>query len=435
MAYKLDTKTAIAIGLAAILGDTLFVVTGIPVEQAGTSSLLAYIIVGAAAILIASALGELSSLMPNEKGVAYSYVRKAFGTELGFITGILLYLAYCTTISAVSFSFGGYFISMLGLGSNTAYQIAVAAVLIIGLSLLNVRGITGTARHSKLLVFITILTAAVFIAYTFLHGFGSNPRLIYSASSGTASDFAKAMTTIVFAYAGFQVLTGLTADTKGKGKAIGKAMVYAITISMVVYLALTAGIMVVSPPTSVLLSPNPLSAILSYINAPQSVILLLDLGILVAIATATLAIILTASRLLYQIGSDGLLPKITRGFHEETGAAVNGIWISALIEIVLLFSGNIYTILSISNFGIIFSWLMACFALINMRRRRLRGRFKQPYYPYLSLLAIAASILFIFGLPSYVLAGGVTLILLLLVIYNMIVEIKYREVPRVRLFE
>lgn len=436
MAYKIDIKTAVAIGLSAIIGDTLFVVTGIPISQDGATALIAFFAVGVIAMLIALVLGELSSMMPKTKGVSYSYSSRAFGSELGFITGILLSFAYCATISAVSFSFGAYFLSMLGIAASVQYQIMVAAALIIALALINMYGLKETARLDIIMVIITLLTAALFVAYAFLHGNWSMPfGGLQLPSRDAVTGFSEAITTIVFAYAGFQALTGLTNEIKGKGIASSAAMIYAIAISIAVYLLVALGILLLVPSTLEGTGAQPLVTALAYAHAPFLVSTLVDLGTLVAIAAATMVIMLTVSRLIYQIGKDGLLPKITRSFSNDTGAAVSGIWISATVSIVLLFSGSVYTILSLSNFGIIFSWMMACFALINMRRRGRVGKFRAPLYPYLPLIAIAACVIFIFGLPRSALAVGVILILALMVIYSTISELKYRNVPRVRLFD
>ena len=436
MAYKIDVKTAVAIGLSAIIGDTLFVVTGIPIAQDGATALLAFLVVGVIAMLIALVLGELSSMMPKTKGVSYSYASRAFGSELGFITGILLSFAYCATISAVSFSFGAYFLSMLGITASIQYQIIVAAALIVLLALINMYGLKETARLDIIMVLITLLTAALFVAYAFLHGNWSMPFGSFQLPAhGAIAGFSEAVTTIVFAYAGFQALVGLTNEIKGKGIAVSSAMIYAIAISIVIYLLVALGILLLVPAALEGTGAQPLVTALAYVHAPLLVSVLVDLGTLVAIAAATMVIMLTASRLIYQIGKDGLLPKITRSFNNATGTAVSGIWVSAIVSIALLFSGGVYTILSLSNFGIIFSWMMACLALINMRRRGRVGNFRAPLYPYLPLIAIAACVIFIFGLPRSALAVGVILILALMVIYSTISELKYKHVPRVRLFD
>ncbi len=433
MAHIFSVRTAIAICLSAIIGDTLFAVTGIPIAQAGTNSIIAYILVGAVAVIIAMIFGELSSLMPKEKGLAYSYVTKTLGTELGFITGILLYVGYCTTISAVSFSFGGYALSILGI-SSIPIQIAIAACLIIFVSYLNMKGLKETARVSEMLVIVVILTSILFVGFAIMHS-GFRANLAVSQAQSGFTPFEAALTTVVFGYAGFQTVVSLTNNVKGKGRGIAKAMIYSILISAVAYIWITFGLMLLVPPSQSVINAQPLYSALLYANSPFYVSVLVLVGSLIAIAASLVTLVLISSRLLYQMGIDGLLPKITRRYDGSKDIAANAIWISAVVEIAFLFSGSIYAMLSISNFGIIFSWLMAGLVLMNLRRRSRVGKFAIPYHPYTTVIAISGCLLFLFGLPSESLAIGIALILLLLVVYYTIAELKYRKIQRVKLFD
>ena len=63
--------------------------------------------------------------------------------------------------------------------------------------------------------------------------------------------------------------------------------------------------------------------------------------------------------------------------------AVNGVIITSVIAVVMLFSGNIYIITSIANFGLMLDYLIIGFALIHFRRGGARPAFKAPLYPYL----------------------------------------------------
>jgi amino acid transporter len=85
--------------------------------------------------------------------------------------------------------------------------------------------------------------------------------------------------------------------------------------------------------------------------------------------------ILSSSRILYQISADGLLPKYLRNYNADRDVAKNGVLISAVISVMMLFSGNIYAIAAISNFGLLFSYLMASFALMHFRRQGKKGSF------------------------------------------------------------
>ena len=437
MVHKLSIKTAIALCLSAIIGDTLFVVTAVPIAQSGPNSLVAYVVVGILMLVVALQLAELGSIMPGEKGVTYSYIKRAYGTELGFITGILLFISYCAVISAITFSFGGYFLGLIGIDSVNL-QILISTVLIIFISLINMRGVKETSSLSKVLVAITVLTAVAFFAYAVYHGGKAgllSTDFTGSPAQGALGAFGEAITTIVFAYAGFQTITTFTKEIKGQGKGLAKVLIYSILISMVAYLIVAVGLMALVPSAKSIISPQPLLYALQYAGAPEYVLVIIGIGALIAISAATIAILNTVSRLVYQIGVDGLLPKLARGYNRSKDVAVNGIWISAIVSILMLFSGDLYQMISISNFGVIFSWMMACISVISLRRRGTAGTFRSPLYPYLPMIGMGACVVFLLGLPRTSLVIGVVLIQILIVTYYGLIELRYKDVPKVRIFD
>src|SRR5271157_437972 len=102
---KIGIASATAVGLGAIIGAGIFVLSGTAIALAGSFALPAFLIVGAVAMIVALVFGELGSIFPYAKGASYSYAYNAFGSEIGFITGILQYISYATAASAVSLGF------------------------------------------------------------------------------------------------------------------------------------------------------------------------------------------------------------------------------------------------------------------------------------------------------------------------------------------
>src|SRR5665647_1041455 len=125
----ISVPIATAVGLGAIIGAGIFVLSGTSIALAGADALLAFIVVGRVAIILALEMGELSSLMPDVKGASYSYTYKAFGSRLGFVTGIFRYLSLAVSISVISLGFGAYLSSILGISGST-YSIPFAILLI-----------------------------------------------------------------------------------------------------------------------------------------------------------------------------------------------------------------------------------------------------------------------------------------------------------------
>jgi APA family basic amino acid/polyamine antiporter len=156
---------------------------------------------------------------------------------------------------------------------------------------------------------------------------------------------------------------------------------------------------------------------------------------LIATTSAALAMILGSSRVLRQIGMDKLLPKIVRKYNEKRDVAVNGVLISSAVGIVMLFSGNIYVMASISNFGILFCYLIASFSLIHFHRKKVSAPFKAPLYPFLSIAGIVGLIALLIGMPREALIIGVAMILALMVAYHMLVEAESRKEEKIEIFE
>lgn len=435
---SISVKVATAVGLGAIIGAGIFVLSGTAIALAGSLALIAFIAVGIIALLVALHLGELGTIMPNLKGASYSYVYKAFGSELGFITGMLLYFSYATAISVIATGFGSYLASILGL-SESMFTIPFAIALIAVLALVNILGIKKAAKFDFGLVLVKIVILAVFIAFAFFVAFAAKPFPISHfalspSTSGLGSLFA-ASVVIFFAYTGFQAISTFTGRIRGGAVWAARSIVISVIVSMVLYTLVAVSLIMLVPASLYTVSGDPLSFALQYVNAPQWIFLLVGIGALIATTSATLAMMLGSSRTLYQISSDKLLPKMLRKYNQKRDVAVNGVLLSAIIAVIMLFSGDLFTIAAISNFGLLFSFLATSFAVIHFRRQRAKAGFKIPFYPYLTVITIVAVLALMIGMPQEALLIGVMLTLSLIVIYYSLREVSGKRIIRVQLFK
>lgn len=437
---KISVLLAAAIGLGAIIGAGIFVLSGTAIALAGRNALIAFALVGVVALIVGFELSELGSLMPRLDGGSYSYTYKAFGSELGFITGILLYFSYATAISVVSLGFGSYLASLLGI-SIAGYPIAFAIILIFILSAVNMLGIRKAAKADLGLVLIKICILAVFIAFAFIMAFSTAHPLINlglaqqpSGAGGIAAIFA-ASVVIFFAYSGFQSISTITKKISGTYAGAAKAITASILISIVLYVLVAFGLMLLAPAKSFTISADPLSFALKAASAPGWLFILVGVGALIATASAAIAFILTSSRTLRQISSDRLLPRAAGAYDKRRDVATNGVVISAVIGVVMLFSGNIYVIAAISNFGLLFSYLMTSFAVLHFRRKRFKAPIHTPLYPYLPIISIVALMAFMIGLPKEALLIGMVLIISLIIVYYFLREFEDKKVIRIKLFK
>ena len=432
----LSVPVATSVALGAIIGAGIFVLSGTAIALAGSYSLLAFIIVGIIALFMALQMGEMGSIFPHAKGAAYSYAYEAFGSQLGFITGLLLYTSFATAVSAVSLGFGSYLATFLGLGA--AYQVPFALALILVLSIVNIIGIKKAAKADFFIVIIKISILFFFILFAAIFALSISHTSVLNNFSSPPSDFGgifAASVVIFFAYTGFQSISTFTSRVKGGARGAARAIVYAVIISIILYSLVDVALMMLAPATAYKINADPLSFALGYAHAPGWVSIIVDIGAMLATTSATLAMILTSSRSIYQISVDRLLPKEFRRYNKKSDVAVNGVIITAAISAAMLFSGNIYVIASISNFGLIFSYIITSFAVIHYRRVKAKASFLSPLYPYMEVVTIVGLIALLIGMPRQSLLIGVMIIFILIIAYYFILEVKGKKPARIKLFK
>jgi basic amino acid/polyamine antiporter, APA family len=434
----ISVPLATAVGLGAIIGAGIFVLSGTSIALAGANALIAFIVVGLVATILALEMGELSSLMPNVKGASYSYTFEAFGSRLGFITGIFRYLSLAVSISVVSLGFGAYLSSILGLSAGI-YSIPFAILLIALLSFVNLLGIKKAAEADSVLVVIKIGILLLFIGFAIYAamsgvGTGASSHFTFDISIGGLQGIFAASIAIFFAYSGFQSIATFSGRIKGGGNGAAKAILAAVLISITLYVLVVLALLLLLPPAAYKIAGDPLTFALTSSGAPSWFFLMIGIGALIATTSATLATILTASRSIYQMSADGLLPKALGKFNDEKGTAENGVIISAVIGVIMLFAGNIYLIVSIVTFSLMFDYLIVGFDIIHFRKTGRKPSFKMPLYPYLPIVGIIILAIFLISLPAEALVLGVGLFILLVILYHFLSKSKGDKGSVVKLF-
>lgn len=439
---------ALAVGLGGIIGAGIFVLSGTMISLAGTGALIAFIITGFVAVILSFEMGELSSSMPEARGASYSYVYGAFGSELGFVTGISLYLSFVASVSAIALGFGSYLASMIGL-SGQFFTHIFAIVLIIALIGINLEGLSEAAKADLIIVIFKVSVLIVFIIFALLFGTHLSSNLVAPLSGGVPGIFS-ASVIAMFAYAGFQSIATMTPNIKGGGRTAAKAIMAAVVISLILYILVTLALLSMVPSDRFGYVADPLSFALTSAHAPVWLFYLVDFAALAATVSATLAMIIAGSQLVFQLSTDGLLPSFFKRTAGSQKAPITAVFLTAVVGIAIMFAGNIYIIAAISNFGILFSYLLSGFALLKIRRRRnhpekfadflkesgikTQNVFQMPLYPALVVVGIGMLLAFFFGFPSIALSAGVGVVLVSIIAYYALREDKDEPVIRVRFF-
>ncbi len=377
-----------------IIGAGIFAITGKVAGQVGGAAWLPFLIAFVIATLTAFSYMELVTKYPNAAGAAL-YVHKAFGVH--FVTFIVAFTVACSgiTSAATSATLVGRNL-LIGFGQfidgvpNTpeAGMFAAIAIIVI-LALINLRGVGESVKFNLVLTIVSLGIMAVIIAIGFsaiATGHGDISRLVVFETPSDRSVFAAVtMGTAVafFAMVGFEDSVNLVEETKNPNKTFPKIMLIGLGICAVIYMLVAVTVIMVIPTGDLLHPQNPDAGILLdvvRIGAPGiPVDAIFPFLTVFAVVNTALMNMLMASRLLYGMAKQGVLPQFLGKVHSTRRTPTLAIIFSTILAIALVVYVNLD-----SESGIVGSLggttallLLAVFTVVNIALLVLR-RDKAP---------------------------------------------------------
>ncbi|HRE36529.1 MAG TPA: amino acid permease, partial [Sphingopyxis terrae] len=165
------------LGIGAIIGTGIFVLTAEAAQKAGPGMMWSFVIAGLVCVVAALCYSELASMVPVS-GSAYTYTYAVMGELLAWTVGWALILEYAVAASAVSVGWSGYFVGLL---SNAGIELPMsltvgpyaggivnlpALVIALLVTWLLMIGTTESARVNAVLVIIKVTALTMFIILT-----------------------------------------------------------------------------------------------------------------------------------------------------------------------------------------------------------------------------------------------------------------------------
>lgn len=162
---------ATALGIGAIIGSGIFIVTGIVAGISGPAMIVSVLIAGFIALFSALSVAELSAYMPEEGGT-YAFAQKLVSPFTGFVAGWIWIFSNIFIGAAVSLGFAHYFVSLFPALPVKGIAVTICLVFII----INFIGLKESALLNNALVTLKVLILMFFIAFGL--GFFSGSHLI-----------------------------------------------------------------------------------------------------------------------------------------------------------------------------------------------------------------------------------------------------------------
>src|SRR5690554_1903030 len=211
---------AVGIGLGAVIGAGIFVVTGVAAGVAGPALVLALVLAGVAATCNALSSAELAARYPQSGGT-YEYGYRVLHPWFGFAAGWMFLASKLAAGGTVALGFGGYVAALVpGVAPRVA---AVAAVVLLVLA--NLYGIRKVGRLNTAVVAMTVLALCYFVIAG-LPSF-SLDHFEPFAPQGTRG-VLEAAALLFFAYTGYARVATLGEEVREPRRTIPRAIILTV---------------------------------------------------------------------------------------------------------------------------------------------------------------------------------------------------------------
>ena len=239
------------LGVGAVIGTGIFVLTAEAAQKAGPGMMISFIIAGFVCAVAALCYAEMASMVPVS-GSAYTYTYAVMGEKLAWMVGWALILEYAVAAGAVSVGWSGYVVGlienafsidipdMLVRGPYDGGIINLPAMLIAGLvTWLLVIGTRESATVNSILVSIKVAALTLFIILAVpvmkMENFEPFSPLGFGGIGAAAAS-------IFFAYVGFDAVSTAAEETKNPQRNMPIGLIGSLGICTVFYLLVAAGV-------------------------------------------------------------------------------------------------------------------------------------------------------------------------------------------------
>ena len=417
----------LTLGIGAIIGAGIFVITGQAAAQfAGPAILYSFILAGIACAFAGLCYAEFASMIPVA-GSAYTYSYATLGELVAWIIGWDLVLEYAFGAASVAVGWSGHlraFLRDLGMalppmphtsftlfGSQMHVTFDYIGFLIIWvITAILVVGIKESANFTAVVVVLKVAVVCVFIAlagaFLLSHNFQPNYwHPFIPANTGKFGEFGisgifRGAGVVFFAYIGFDAVSTAAQEAKNPKKDMPFGILGSLIICTVLYI-LVSGLLTHIVPYQQLDVPDPV-VVGMRATGHQWATFLVEIGALLGLATVMLVMLLGQSRVFYSMSHDGLLwpwaSKIHTRFRTPYISSIVVGFFVAIIAMILPLS----VLDQMTSVGTLLAFVLVSAGVWVMRRTHpdVARPFRTPWVPVTPILAILFSGALIITLPT-----------------------------------
>ena len=388
---SLTVRQAAFIGVGSMVGAGIFALLGAAGEVAGAAVWISFLLAGAIAGLQGYSFAKFGARYPSGAGL-FEYLYRGFGD--GHLTGVTAWLTYvtnCIVTAMVAVSFGSYASALFAHGDPTWVKIFAALVLVV-MTGVNVVGSQLVAKAQTVIVYVVLGILVIFAVVTLAT---ANPTLLAPAGYPPVKDIVASVALTFFAFLGFGIITFTAKDLREPSRQLPRAMLLALSIATVIYVAIALGVFGTLPVQVVIDSGGTALAVAAEPTLGQAGYWLMTITALFATAGATNAGLYPAVGLCDRLAETGQFPPLMA--RRLGGRASSGLLIQAVACLVLALVFKLDAIASIGS-----AVALLVFTLITVAHVRIRAETGANVMILVAAIAAAAVVLVTFVFTTLV---------------------------------
>jgi APA family basic amino acid/polyamine antiporter/amino acid efflux transporter len=400
----INLSSGILYGIGCGIGGSIFILLGSAIGRAQSGVLIGLILGGILIFFTALNYSELSTSLPVSGG-AYNFSKEALGGFLAFIIGFFLWIA---NIATFSFSAQAFFVVInaffpSSLMQNFSILIAVSSILFTTIVVFRSQKLALRALINLTIVLLIIL--GIFITFGFIIAPYTNSSNFDITFLTSETNFFLVILMFSSLFIFFTSITSnlayLNADLKNPSKNIPKTNIYAIVITLLIYLSITIVSMINfgdNPDDSPILLALIFNDILGFPGY-----LLMGIAATISTFIAMNAALGSAVSVVQALARDHYVSqKILKTNKKDipTLALIITSGVAIIFTILAIIYANVGFTADITTFIYLFGLAFVNFAAVNLRykRKELDRPFKAPFFPYLPLVVGSTCLVLAFAL-------------------------------------
>ena len=392
----LSLTDAVGVGLGAIIGAGIFVVTGVAAGVSGPSFLVGLLVAGLVASFNGLSSAQLAAVYPRSGGT-YEYGYQLLNPVFGFSAGWMFLVSKLSAAGVVAIGFGTYFYQIFPFGSPAV----IAAVAVILLTVANMFGIRKAGKLNLFIVSITLISLSYFI----FSGFPEVQAANFTPFAPFGfSGIAESAAILFFAFTGYARIATLAEEVRNPEKTIPKAIIITIISAIVLYSLVSFVAVGLIGTLEMSASKSPLQLAAQSLNSPF-VSRIIIIGAAAAMLGVLLSQILGISRMMFAMGRRRDLPSFFERIHPKYKVPHVGIGVTGAIVGVLATAGNFEFIVRTASFTILVYYGITNIAALQQPQNQ------QRYGKMVAVLGLAGCLAMAVSLPFKVIAVGIVILL------------------------